>query len=132
MASRTHLPPRCRRIAERATAFGVVVAVGLVLSACSSGSVPSASASQRPLSHETVTIKNFAFSPSDFTVVPGAKITIDNHDSVTHTFTADDGSFTTGDIAPGRAKTITAPKKKGKYPYMCLIHQFMTGTLTVR
>lgn len=123
---------RRRRLAGMAA---VLVAGGLVLGACGGGS-PTASAgsagSGRPAAHETVTIQNFAFHPADFTVQPGATITVTNRDSVTHTFTADNGAFGTGDIAPGKTKTVKAPEKPGRYPYLCTIHQFMTGTLTVR
>jgi plastocyanin len=128
----------------------VLAAVALGLAACSSSSSSSkatSSASPAAASSGTSTgtsasstaphsfhlvIKNFAFHPADFTVAPGATITVTNEDSVTHTFTARDGAFNTGDIPPGHTVTVTAPTKPGSYPYLCLIHQFMTGVLTVR
>lgn len=135
---------RAQRSSHRSVALrSVGVALGLILgalgaSACGGqgggGSVTTNSQSDigTPASHVVVTIKNFAFSPSDFTVTPGAKLTITNRDPVAHTFTSDAGAFDTGDIAPGQTKTISAPKKPGTYPYMCTIHQFMTGTLVVK
>jgi plastocyanin len=65
------------------------------------------------------------------TVAPGATVTVTNKDQVAHTLTATDGMFDTGNIDAGQSKTFTAPKTAGKYPYMCSIHQYMTGTLTV-
>jgi plastocyanin len=79
-----------------------------------------------------VTIRNFAFVPATFTVTPGAKVSVTNRDPVTHTFTSDSGSFTTGDIPPGETRTVTAPTRRGRYPYLCTIHQFMTGVMIVK
>ncbi|WP_326710683.1 cupredoxin family copper-binding protein [Streptomyces sp. NBC_01474] len=99
---------------------------------------PSAPASASPLSSESgkgevkVTIKGFAFHPATFEVSPGTKITVTNEDSATHTLTADDKSFDTGDLAQGKSATFTAPSKPGSYSYICTIHTNMKGTLTVR
>jgi plastocyanin len=114
---------------------GGLLAAAIILSACSgapSTSSTGTTSAAHPAVHQAVTIENFAFQPANFTVRPGATITVTNRDSVTHTFTADNGAFNTGDIEPGRTRTVTAPEKPGRYPYRCLIHQFMTGTLTVR
>ncbi|MFF4472220.1 cupredoxin family copper-binding protein [Streptomyces sp. NPDC001599] len=79
-----------------------------------------------------VTIKDFKFQPASLTVSPGAKVTVVNKDSTTHTVTASKGgSFDTGDIAPGKSATFTAPSTAGDFPYTCTIHPFMKGTLTV-
>jgi hypothetical protein len=32
----------------------------------------------------------------------------------------------------GQTKTFRAPDKPGRYPVLCPIHQFMTGTLVLR
>ena len=80
---------------------------------------------------DAITIQNFAFSPTDLTVAPGATVTVTNKDQVTHTLTATKGGFDTGDIPAGQSKTFTAPKTPGTYPYICSIHQYMSGTLVV-
>lgn len=97
-------------------------------------SQPSASASSRPPAGGTkVSIKDFKFRPADPTVAPGTKVTVTNDDTTTHTMTAAKGkAFDTGDLAPGKSATFTAPSKAGAYPYDCTIHPFMTGTLTVK
>lgn len=80
-----------------------------------------------------VTIDNFKFQPASLTVAPGAKITVINDDTTTHTLTATKGaSFDTGDLAPGKSATVTAPAKAGEYPWDCTIHPFMKGALTVK
>jgi plastocyanin len=109
-------------------AAAVVVLLGMVISlaACSSSST-GGSASQ---SH-TIAIQNFAFSPSSTTVAPGTTVTVTNKDQVAHTLTATKGGFNTGDIQPGQSKTFSAPNTPGTYPYMCSIHQYMTGMIIV-
>lgn len=96
-------------------------------SATKSAASPSAGAGTQ------VTIDNFTFRPAALTVAPGAKVTVVNNDTTTHTLTATKGaSFDTGDIAPGKSATFTAPSKPGAFPYDCTIHPFMKGTLTVK
>jgi plastocyanin len=74
------------------------------------------------------------FAPANLTVAAGTVVTVHNEDTVTHTLTdkADPKLFGTGDIAAGQSKTFTAPGKAGSYGYICMIHQYMTGTLVVR
>ncbi|WP_244179096.1 cupredoxin domain-containing protein [Streptomyces rubellomurinus] len=116
----------------------------LALSACSSTSTGSttpsttstASTAASAVSTATVgtariVIKNFMFNPATTAVHPGDTITVVNDDTTAHTLTASDKSFDTGTIAPGKSATLTAPAKPGSYPYICTIHQFMHGTLTV-
>jgi plastocyanin len=120
----------------------LVIAAGL-LAACGGGSAHSSTSTSKNSAMDgsggaangtTITIKNFAFSPSTLTVSPGAKVTVHNDDSATHTVTAvspHSGAFNTGDIAPGETATFTAPSAPGTYAYICIIHQFMHGTLVV-
>jgi plastocyanin len=83
---------------------------------------------------DTIVIKNFMFSPMTLSVSPGAVVTVHNEDSVTHTLTdeADPKLFSTGDVGPGQVKTFKAPARAGSYPFLCTIHQYMTGTIVVR
>jgi plastocyanin len=85
----------------------------------------------------TITINNFEFIPAKITVSPGETIRVHNEDPVAHTLTAipgstPDGKFDSGNIAAGATKTVTAPKQSGTYQYFCSIHNFMTGSLTVK
>ncbi|MGH9300489.1 MAG: cupredoxin domain-containing protein [Acidimicrobiales bacterium] len=88
-----------------------------------SGSAPSGGST-------TIVIKNFKFVPATLTVKVGTKITVHNEDNTTHTLTARNGAFDTGDISGGSTATFTVTKA-GTFPYICNIHQYMTGTLTV-
>ena len=85
----------------------------------------------------TITINNFAFSPAHVTVTPGERIVVHNEDPVAHTLTAIPGStpfgkFDTGNVGSGQTKSVTAPSTAGTYQYYCAIHNFMTGSITVK
>jgi plastocyanin len=95
----------------------------------STGSAPTGA------SGTTIVIKNFAFVPGDLTVTAGTTVTVRNEDPTTHTLTAvspHDKAFDTGNINSGATATFTAPNSAGSYSYICEIHQFMHGTLTVK
>ena len=77
-----------------------------------------------------LTIKSFSFHPSPATVRVGTTLTVTNQDDTTHTITADDHSFDTGDLAAGASKTVTF-SKAGKFTYHCNIHNYMTGVIQV-
>ena len=119
-----------------AKAFAVVCLTALA--GCSSGGDGSststtASASPSGSKQTRIVIKDFAFTPSTLTVAPGAKVTVVNEDSTTHTVTATDAkAFDTGNIDANRTVTFTEPSKSGTYPYKCTIHPNMKGSLTVR
>lgn len=109
-------------------ALGLVVGCGTTAtSGRDSGGPPAAV----PASN-TVVIKDFTFVPASLTVAPGTKITVINEDQAPHTVTANDKSFDTRTIPGGQRGEITAPSKSGSYPYLCTIHQYMTGTLLVQ
>jgi plastocyanin len=76
-----------------------------------------------------VDIRDFAFAPADLAVAAGTEIVWTNRDPAPHTVTAEDGSFDSGEIAPGETFTITL--ESGEVVYACLIHPDMRGTITV-
>ena len=78
----------------------------------------------------TVVIKNFSFSPKPITVKTGSTITVTNDDNTTHTLTANNGAFDTGDVGSGQRGRITVTRV-GTFAYHCTIHTFMTGTARV-
>ncbi len=104
----------------------------VLLAACGGSGTPAA---QRPSSTaggaDAVKISDFKFAPATLDAKAGAKVTITNNDSTTHTATADGGAFDTGDLDPGASKTITL-SKPGTYAYHCQIHPFMKATIAVK
>ncbi len=77
----------------------------------------------------TVSMKNFAFNPSTFTVKVGEVVTFKNDDSVGHTVNID--GVDKGAVAPGATLEWT-PDTAGTFPLKCTIHPQMTGTITVQ
>ncbi|MET8124120.1 cupredoxin domain-containing protein [Streptomyces sp. NPDC005231] len=131
------LPSGRTRIAVAATAVCVAALAG-----CSNGgtgssttSTPSPSTAPSPsgTGEALITIKDFTFRPKQLTVAAGTKVTVINIDAAAHTVTnTGSKAFDTGDVAAGRTITFTAPDKAGAYPFICTLHPYMKGSLTVR
>jgi plastocyanin len=77
-----------------------------------------------------VTIADFHFTPPSTTVHVGDTITWTNDGPSAHTATASDGSFSTGTLSKGHSASHTFTKP-GTFAYVCTIHPFMHGTITV-
>lgn len=80
-----------------------------------------------------------AFSPGDLTIPVGTTVRWVNGDAVAHTVTSGtsdgtvgipDGRFDSGFIDPGDGFTFTFTQP-GTYPYYCIPHPWMSGTITV-
>jgi plastocyanin len=123
--------------------MSVIIALGLVTAACSSGGsgdsggsptgAPSGGGGGGGSGTATISISNFAFEPNALTGSPGEtlEITVTNNDSTTHSFTADDGSVTQ-DISSGESATVTVTlPSSGTFGWHCRFHSSMTGTITV-
>ena len=78
-----------------------------------------------------VQISNFKYAPPAITVKAGGTVTWTNGDSAPHTATAKANSaFNTDTLKQGQSKKVTF-SKPGTYPYTCLFHPFMSGTIVV-
>ena len=53
-----------------------------------------------------------------------------NHDSLTHHFVSDSARFDTGDITPGGGGWAEL-NRVGTFPYHCVNHAWMVGTIVV-
>ena len=71
-----------------------------------------------------------SFSPTSLTVTAGTTVTWKNNDNTTHTATADDGSFDSGNIAPGASFSHTF-SAAGTIAYHCSIHTTMKAKVVV-
>ena len=79
----------------------------------------------------TLTIKGFAFQPNTLSAPGGqqSSVTITNDDSVTHSFTLDDGGVSR-DVPAGQTVQVTVPfPASGTAGFHCKFHPSMTGTL---
>jgi plastocyanin len=79
---------------------------------------------------ETVDMVDFSFEKATVTIQAGGKVTWKNMGQTPHTATADDGSFDTATVDPGKLKAETF-KQPGTITYHCSIHPQMHGTIVV-
>jgi plastocyanin len=131
------------------------VATFLALTACSSSSSPGGNAttpaaSQPPATSQPAATTPPATSPApavgpkititmqrgytgSLTVKAGTKVTVVNEDITAHTLTdKQTGKFDTHNIdGDGGTGSFTAPDKPGSYPFGCIYHPEMAGTLVV-
>jgi plastocyanin len=77
-----------------------------------------------------VSVVDYSFSPTTVTIQAGGKVIWKNDGQQPHTATADDGSFDTGTIDPGKLKSESF-KDTGTFTYICSIHPQMKGTVKV-
>ncbi len=70
------------------------------------------------------------FEPATLTVAPGSTVRWFNDDALPHTVTATDGSWDSGNLAPGGTfeRQFDSP---GTYAYLCRYHPGQTGTIVV-
>ena len=86
-----------------------------------------------------VTIQDFAFSPDTVIVKAGGTVQWTNFGASAHTSTADDSSWTSGQIAPaggamggGSGGTFSRTfLRPGTFGYHCANHPYMTGVVSV-
>ena len=102
---------------------------------CAYGQNPASpsGANPAPATANTITIKDFTFSPAVLTVKTGTTVTWVNEDGASHTVVSDDGSkfpFTSPQLANGDSYPM-AFTQAGTYTYHCSIHPSMKGTIIV-
>jgi plastocyanin len=124
----TNEPTRRHPRFARSLAVLAIAAVAFGTAACGSSKKKSAG---NATTGTVITIKDFAFSPTPLKAKAGATITVKNNDGTTHTFSANDNSFDTGEIAGGASATVTLPAKAGTVAYHCNIHSSMKGSIQV-
>jgi plastocyanin len=108
----------------------------LVLSACSSTGKDKGAEGQDTKGKEAnsaaVAIVNFAFAPKDVQVPVGTKVIWTNQDDTAHNIQdlSELNTPISPDLKNGDQFSITYPKP-GSYPYVCGLHNYMTGTVKV-
>ena len=117
----------------------VFVLLALTTAACGSSNTPMTTPSNpsNP-SGPSVTIVSgaqsmttTAYAPNPMTVSVGSTVTWVNHDSTSHTATANGGGFNTGTIPPGGRGTAQF-NTAGTFAYHCSFHPNMVATITVQ
>lgn len=114
--------------------IGLVLATGLVLAACGGDSdAGDGGGGGGGGGGNTIVIEGFAFHPDTLSAGAGEQVmfTITNNDSVTHSFTLDDGGVSK-DVQGGQTIEVTVPfPTSGSAGFHCRFHPNMTGTLEV-
>ena len=105
--------------------FAAVCSISCSSSKSTSGSVPI----------NQVVISDMKFAPETINVSVGSTVTWHNLDNKTHTATASDGTWDTGDMGMGDSHSVSF-NKAGTYKYKCKYHAVlgigMTGTVIVQ
>lgn len=76
----------------------------------------------------TVTAGPQSFNPNPVAMATAGTVTWMNRDGAVHRIIANDGSFDTGDIAPGATSRAVTPSAAGAN-YHCSIHPTMVGAI---
>ena len=80
--------------------------------------------------HVRQTFDEYAVVPAKIRIKAGTKVTWTNMGKAAHDATAQDGSWTTGEIQSGQTATVTFDKP-GTYTYVCKDHPWSFGQITV-
>jgi plastocyanin len=76
-------------------------------------------------------LEHYVFVPSTIHAQPGETVTVYNSDQLIHRIVADDGSFDTGNMAPGSSFTVKAGNPGSVISYHCTIHTRIKGQVVV-
>lgn len=103
------------------------------------GAQPSKAVRVQAVDPTNIVGESFRFDPNALTVAAGTTVLVANVGGKPHTLTADDGSFTTGLIAPGAEggrfagiNAVLTLNEPGSHPFHCEIHPgVMKGSITV-
>ena len=78
-----------------------------------------------------VQIESYTFKPMVLNIAVGTKVTWVNHDLVPHDVTSKEAGFKSDLLAQDESFSYTFTKS-GTYPYVCVTHPKMTGTVVVQ
>lgn len=99
-----------------------VAIVALMIASCKSDT---------PVMTNQVTLSGLSFSPKTLSVTIGTMVTWTNKEAITHSVTSNiAGLFDSGDLTNGKTFSHTFTTA-GTFPYHCMYHDGMTGTVIV-
>jgi plastocyanin len=76
-------------------------------------------------------VRTMTFDPKRIEITAGTTVRWTNNDPLVHTITADDGSWDSGPIEPGKSWSHTFTQA-GEYAFHCTPHPFMKAVVVVR
>lgn len=116
--------------------FGIAVSVLALAAACGSNNsstptTPTSTGTPVTIVQGAQTMTTTAYNPNPLTISAGTTVTWNNADSIVHTATSDNGTFSSGNINAGGNFSFTFTNK-GTFTYHCSIHPNMVGTIMVQ
>src|SRR5919106_42223 len=142
------VPPQSSKLKPKFDLSNPTSGHGSPVAATPATSTAEDSAAARPQADVTLTILtgsstqgNPDYEPDELTVTKGNTILVDNVDTMPHTVTNGESStdpnsakiFDTSIIMGGESTVLeTTNIDAGTYPYYCMVHPFMTGSLTIK
>ncbi len=113
----------------------ILLTLALALAACGGGGGGGGDAAPDDAgtsgSTNQVSIDGFAFMPAEIDVAAGTNVTWTNQESAEHSIKDQGDLFAESEaLAEGESFSFTYDKP-GTYPYVCGIHPYMKGTVTV-
>ncbi len=115
---------------KRFLAFLALTIVGALCFACGGGEKAD-SAGGAAATTSVVNIEGFAFKPESVDVVAGSTVSWANKDSAPHRIQPADALFPTSPNIEGDSTFEHTYEATGTFPYVCGIHNYMTGTVVV-
>jgi len=126
----------------RFVSVAAALVVGVFLAGCgSSSSTPTTPTTPTPPGGaSTVTVSmprgatsltTTAYVPNPVTISVGSTVTWVNNDVDPHTSTSTSNVWSSPTMAPGATFSFTF-QSRGSFPYVCVIHPNMVGTVTVQ
>lgn len=109
------------------------LAVALAVGACGGSDTKKNQGAQVTAPGEAaVKIVSFQFTPQTVTVKPGTKVTWTNEDTAVHAIKDTSPLATPASQDMGKDATFSITyQQPGTFSYICNIHQYMTGTVSV-
>jgi plastocyanin len=103
-----------------------IAATALVLGALTFAAPPAPAQTTGPVVH----IKGFTFVPASLSIKAGTTVTFINDDDDAHTVTSVSKAFDSGGLDTRDRWTYTFTKP-GTFNYLCAVHPYMKGVVTV-
>ena len=103
---------------------------------CGPGGTPNIptipSTPEAPVATTSVALQNSLFNPTNIVVAPGATVTFNNADGISHNVIFANQSITSiGEWVSGN-RTASMPAAAGTYGYTCTLHAGMSGSVKVQ
>ena len=115
--------------------FTIPITLRRYFSRASRAAVPRDGRGVTPVAADTAALRagmhQLAFAPARIEIAAGTTVEWTNQDPLAHTVTGDDGSWDSGEIAPG-ASWRRRFDRPGTYAFHCTPHPFMKGVVVVR